>query len=79
VIEEMQEINDSLVIHLADPAGDPGELLLFVVLHPGLELDAALEGRIRQVLRTQLSPRHVPDRIDTVAAIPRTASVAVTR
>ena len=45
-----------------------GDLLLFVVA----ELDDALRGRITSALRTQLSPRHVPDTIVAVPAIPRT-------
>jgi acetoacetyl-CoA synthetase len=36
------------------------------------ELDEELEARIATALRTQLSPRHVPDTIAAVQAIPRT-------
>jgi acetoacetyl-CoA synthetase len=49
-----------------------GELLLFVVPAPGVELDDTLLARIRTTLRTQLSPRHVPDAISAVPAVPRT-------
>jgi acetoacetyl-CoA synthetase len=72
VIEELPEVVDSLVIHLEDPAGGPGELLLFVVLAQDVELDDDLRTTIARALRTQLSPRHVPDRIEAVPAIPRT-------
>ena len=51
-----------------------GELLLFVALAPGAELDDDLRGRIRRALRTELSPRHVPDVIQAVPAVPRTLS-----
>jgi len=47
-------------------------LLLFVVLRPGLELDDALRKRIADALRNSLSPRHAPDTIVAVPAIPRT-------
>ena len=68
VIEELPEVQDSLVVHLEDPEGGAGELLLFVVA----DLDDALRRRITGALRSQLSPRHVPDTIAAVPAIPRT-------
>jgi acetoacetyl-CoA synthetase len=69
VVEELPEVADSLVVHLEDPAGGNGELILFVVT-PG-ELDDALTGSIRAALRSALSPRHVPDRVVAVPAVPR--------
>jgi acetoacetyl-CoA synthetase len=74
VVEAMPEVADSLVIHLEDPAGGAGELLLFVVPRDGRALDAELRRRIGSELRDSLSPRHVPDTIVAVAAIPRTLS-----
>jgi len=72
VVEELPEITDSLVVHLEDDEGGPGELVLFVVLADGVMLDDALRGSIGRGLRSQLSPRHVPDMIHAVPAIPRT-------
>ncbi|MCW0215606.1 MAG: acetoacetate--CoA ligase [Pseudonocardia sp.] len=72
VVEELPEVADSLVVHLEDRQGGAGELLLFVALKDGAELDDALRGRIRGALRSELSPRHVPDAIRVVPAIPRT-------
>ncbi|MHC1557377.1 acetoacetate--CoA ligase [Actinomycetospora sp. C-140] len=69
VVEEMPEVTDSLVVHLEDPDGGPGELLLFVVPAAGRTVD---EARVRAELRAALSPRHVPDRIHAIAAVPRT-------
>jgi acetoacetyl-CoA synthetase len=40
----------------------------------GIELDADLRRRVSSVLRTELSPRHSPDLIEEVPAIPRTLS-----
>ena len=68
VIEDLPEVLDSLVVHLEDPHGGPGELLLFVVA----DLDEDLRRRITTALRSQLSPRHVPDTIAAVPTIPRT-------
>lgn len=74
VVESLDEVVDSLVVHLEDDQGGPGELLLFVVLADGLELDDALRSRIARSLRTSLSPRHVPDQVYAVQAVPRTLS-----
>jgi acetoacetyl-CoA synthetase len=72
VVEEFPQLSDALVIHLEDPEGDMGELLLFVVPAPGATVDDELLGRVKTALRTELSPRHIPDRIIPVTAIPRT-------
>jgi acetoacetyl-CoA synthetase len=74
VVEALPEVVDSVVVHLDDHEGGAGELLLFVVLAEGLELDGALRGRIAGELRTALSPRHIPDEIYQVRAVPRTLS-----
>jgi acetoacetyl-CoA synthetase len=74
VVEGLDEVVDSVVVHLEDPEGGPGELLLFVVLRDGLDLDDALRAKISRELRTALSPRHIPDAIYQVAAAPRTLS-----
>ena len=68
VVEEIEEVLDSLVVHLEES----DELLLFVVLRPGLELDDELRASIANALRTSLSPRHAPDAVVAVPAIPRT-------
>jgi acetoacetyl-CoA synthetase len=72
VVEDIPEIVDALVVHLEDGGGGAGELLLFVVPRNGAELDEDLRGRIARALRSELSPRHVPDTIVSVPAIPRT-------
>ena len=70
VVEALPEVTDSLVVHLEDPNGGPGELWLFVVA-PGAD-PAALVERIRTEVRTRLSPRHVPDHVEVVGAVPHT-------
>ena len=72
VVEAIPGVRDSLVVHLADDAGGPGELLLFVALEDGVALDDDLRRRIAKALREGLSPRHVPDEIHAVSSIPRT-------
>jgi acetoacetyl-CoA synthetase len=72
VLEELPEVTEGLVVHLEDPEGGPGQLLLFVALAPGEELVGGLRERIAGTLRTSLSPRHVPDEIVAVPSIPKT-------
>jgi acetoacetyl-CoA synthetase len=72
VAEEFPEIADSLAIHLDDGEGGVGKLLLFVALTPGEVLDDGLRRKIAAAFRDELSPRHVPDAIVAVPAIPRT-------
>jgi len=74
VVEALPGIVDSLVVHLEDGAGGGGELLLFVALQDGAVLDDELRTSIARSLRAELSPRHVPDSIHEVPAIPRTLS-----
>ncbi|AEB43004.1 acetoacetate--CoA ligase [Micromonospora maris] len=74
VVEALDEVVDSVVVHLEDDEGGAGELLLFVVLADDLTLDDELRKKICRELRTALSPRHVPDEIHQVRAVPRTLS-----
>jgi acetoacetyl-CoA synthetase len=76
VVEALPEVADSLVVHLEgdDPDQPMGELVLFVALAPGATLDDALRAAIVRGLRIELSPRHVPDAIRAVPAVPRTLS-----
>jgi acetoacetyl-CoA synthetase len=72
LVEELAEVADALVVHLEDSSGGVGELLLFVVPAPGAVIDASARARIAASLGRELSPRHVPDEIVSVPAIPRT-------
>jgi acetoacetyl-CoA synthetase len=69
----IDEVVDALVVDLPRP-GTQGFMPLFVVLRDGVELDDELVSRIRGRIREDCSPRHVPDEIRAVPAIPRTLS-----
>jgi acetoacetyl-CoA synthetase len=71
VVEDLPEVLDSLVVDV-EYLGHASFMPLFVVLRPGMALDLALETRLRHEIRTQISPRFVPDEIVQVAEIPRT-------
>ncbi|MCW2678258.1 MAG: acsA2 [Modestobacter sp.] len=73
VVEDLPEVLTSLVVDL-DLSGGRFFMPLFVVLAPGAELTAELEATIRRRLREEYSPRHVPDAIVAVGAIPLTRS-----
>jgi len=65
------EIEDALIVNLDLPGG--GFFMpLFVKLRAGQVLDAPLTERIRSRMRSDYSPRHVPDQINAVNAIPYT-------
>lgn len=70
VLATLPEVEDSLVVHLEEPDGGNGELVVFVQLADGHRLDDTLEAQVRRVLREALSPRHVPDRVVAVPAVP---------
>lgn len=69
VVDAVPGVIDSLVVHLEEESG-PGDLILFLALAEGTELDDDLRQEINGRLRADLSPRHVPDRIVNVHAIP---------
>jgi len=72
VLEAMPEIADSLVVDTGSLEDAIGKMWLFVVPRAGIALDSDLKRRIKDVLKTELSPRHVPDQIRAIAAVPRT-------
>ena len=73
VVEGFSEVADSLVVDTGR-LGAEGRLILYVMPAAGCELDDDLAARLRAALRSQLSPRHVPDEIHQVPGIPRTLS-----
>jgi acetoacetyl-CoA synthetase len=72
VVESMPEVADSLVVDTGSLEDAVGKMWLFVVPREGVELDSALRRRIRDLLKAELSPRHVPDEIVAIQAVPRT-------
>jgi acetoacetyl-CoA synthetase len=69
----VDEVVDALVVDLP-LEGTDGFMPLFVVLRAGVELDDDLVARIRARVRSDCSPRHVPDEVRAVPEIPRTLS-----
>lgn len=71
VVEEMEEVADSLIVGYTDPGGEY-RMPLFVVPAQGVQLDGELAGRIKRRLKSALSPRHVPDGVFAAPEVPRT-------
>lgn len=74
VVESTPGVEDSLVVFIERGCVGMGELLLFVVVSEHVSLDQGFRHHIADELRKQLSPRHVPDRIVAIPAVPRTLS-----
>jgi acetoacetyl-CoA synthetase len=75
VTAAIEDIVDALVVDIPR-AGADEELwmVLFVVLREGVSLQAPLEAEIKQRVREDCSPRHVPNEILQIAEVPRTLS-----
>lgn len=72
-LDVFPEISETLIVNLEQPGGK--DLMpLFVMLRPGLYLNADLKARIKTRIREELSPRHVPDKVIAVPEIPFTIS-----
>lgn len=71
-VEKVEQVLESIAIG-QDWQGDV-RVVLFVRLRDGVELDETLQERIRQTIRSNTTPRHVPAKILAVTDIPRTIS-----
>jgi acetoacetyl-CoA synthetase len=69
----LDQIVDALVVDIPRP-GTEGWMPLFVVLREGAELDDELRVEIARRVRSQCSPRHVPDEVFPISEVPRTLS-----
>jgi acetoacetyl-CoA synthetase len=66
-------VQDALVVDVPRN-GEENWMPLFVVMQEGTELDAELTKAIRDRIRQDCSPRHVPNDIVQIPAVPRTLS-----
>jgi acetoacetyl-CoA synthetase len=71
-VEQLDEVVESLVI--GQDWNNDVRVVLFVRLREGTTLDDALVKRIKEKVRANTTPRHVPDKVIAVADIPRTKS-----
>jgi acetoacetyl-CoA synthetase len=71
-VEQLDEVVEALVI--GQEWQNDVRVVLFVRLREDLPLDSALIEKIRQHIRANTTPRHVPAKIVQVVDIPRTKS-----
>jgi len=71
-VEKLDEVVESIAI--GQNWEDDVRVVLFVVLRPGVVLGDDLRDRVREVIRSNTTPRHVPAKIVAVNDIPRTKS-----
>ncbi|MES2818119.1 MAG: acetoacetate--CoA ligase [Pseudomonadota bacterium] len=71
-VEKIEEVLEAIAI--GQEWDDDVRVVLFVRLREGVALDETLQTRIRQVIRSNTTPRHVPAKVLAVADIPRTLS-----
>ncbi len=70
---DSDDVLDGLVVDLPREGTD-GWIELFVVLRDGADLDDDLRKALARAIRERTSPRHVPDEVRAIAAVPRTLS-----
>ncbi|MBE0551976.1 MAG: acetoacetate--CoA ligase [Ignavibacterium sp.] len=82
VVESMEEISDSLVV--GKNINDDVKIILFVVLRKDINLNNELIQKLKNKIRNESTPRHVPSQIIQIKEVPYTISgkkveIAVTR
>ncbi|HEX8756925.1 MAG TPA: hypothetical protein VF745_11340, partial [Steroidobacteraceae bacterium] len=75
-VESLTEVVEAIAV--GQDWRDDVRVVLFVRLQTGARLDDTLRKRIREVIRTHTTPRHVPAKIVAVPDIPRTLSGKLT-
>ena len=71
-VEKIPSVLESIAV--GQSWSDDTRIILFIVLRENEVLDEILSNKIRQILKTNASPRHVPAKILEVKDIPRTRS-----
>jgi len=70
VVEKLHEIQESIVV--GQTWKNDIRIILFVVLNKGYSLDRNIENKIKDTIRVNASPRHVPSKIISISEIPKT-------
>jgi len=73
ILDPRPELNDSLVLHFEDGSGGMGLLVLLAVAAGDFDHGQA-EKELKTLIRSELSPRHVPDKVVWVPSVPRSVT-----
>ena len=76
IVDAMAEVVESVCV--GQEWKDDTRIVLFVKLQDGISLDDRLRREIRNLIRSNASPRHVPAKIVQVPDIPRTLNGKIT-
>ena len=72
-VESLSEVIDSVVIDL-EHLNRESNMILFVVLYPGIALSDSLKEKISGAIKNSISARFIPDKIIKIDEVPRTLS-----
>ncbi len=72
-VNKISEVKDSMIINIEKPDGRD-VMPLFVVMNEGHILNDDIKTKIKRTIRSDYSPRHVPDDIISIPEIPYTIS-----
>ena len=72
VTNAISGIKESLAVMLSNH--DKDQILLFIVLNEGIQMNQLLHEKINSSLRKYASPHHIPNQIHMVSDLPRTAN-----
>lgn len=75
-VSKIPEVVESIAV--GQKWEDDERIILFVVLRPGMKLTDELRDKIKKQIKTGATPRHVPAKIVSVTAIPKTKNGKVT-
>ena len=70
VVEKFEEIQESIVI--GQSWKNDIRIILFIVLNKGYDLSDEIKNKIKNAIKTNASPRHVPSKIISISEIPKT-------
>jgi len=70
VVEKFEEIQESIVV--GQSWKNDIRIILFVVLNNGYDLNEEIKNKIKNVIKSHASPRHVPSKIIAISEIPKT-------
>jgi len=70
VVEKFKEVQESLVV--GQPWANDVRIVLFLVMNKSYDFKEELINKIKQQIKMDASPRHVPSKIIKVSDIPRT-------
>ena len=70
IVEKLEEIQESIVI--GQSWKNDIRIILFIVLNKGYNLTSEIKNKIKDAIKIDASPRHVPSKIISISEVPKT-------